>query len=117
MISREDKELWGRITSNITPLGGHTGDKYPSAPLHAFNWPKAPHVACLDLHGLTLVEAHAAAARFIKQARSVKIKKVTIVTGQSGPIRGEFPAWMAAMKLKFVILPNNGSADVTIGDA
>ena len=46
----------------------------------------------LDLHGMTLQEAHRATLDFI--AGSGSHKKLTIITGKSGQIRQEFERWL-----------------------
>lgn len=60
--------------------------------------------AKLDLHGMTLVAAERAVARFLEEAVSLDMRVVLIVTGKGlrregdrvfeGRIRAEFPAWL-----------------------
>jgi DNA-nicking Smr family endonuclease len=60
--------------------------------------------ATLDLHGLTMVVAERAVARFLEEAVSLDLKLVLIITGKGlrqlngrlveGRIRAEFPGWL-----------------------
>ena len=113
-MSPEDTELWKRVTSSVVPLGERSRDQYPMAALHVSEWPKAPLVAILDLHGLTLNQAHDAVRRFLRQARGAKIKRVTIVTGRSGSIRTEFPIWMNILGHSYSVLANDGSFSIRV---
>ncbi len=54
---------------------------------------RASGVNRLDLHGMTIAEAHKATLAFIEEANRVH-KAVTVITGLSGEIRREFPQWL-----------------------
>ncbi len=47
----------------------------------------------LDLHNLTLQEAHAAVASFLYASHTAGRREVTVITGKSGQIAREFPIW------------------------
>lgn len=65
--------------------------------------------ARLDLHGLTVAEAHTAVGRFIRRAAAAGHRCVLIVTGKGGPekpgrIRGESAYWLSEASLRPLIL-------------
>lgn len=49
----------------------------------------------LDLHGMTLQQAFCAVNQFILNHSITGSKKITIITGKSGPILKEFPSWIS----------------------
>lgn len=78
-----DDELWNRYVENVTPLG----DPKPSRPEIAVVRVIASRE--IDLHGLSMAEAHSFTMDFLEGASG----SVTVVTGISGAIRREFPQW------------------------
>ena len=48
----------------------------------------------IDLHGLTLNEAHSMVAEIIKECYYRDEKTIQFITGRSGEMRREFPMWL-----------------------
>jgi len=65
----------------------------------------------LDLHDLTLVQAHAATLAHIQQAHARHQRKIIVITGRSGLIAKEFPTWIQLNPLvtKSAILNGGGA--------
>lgn len=93
-MNKEDIELWKLVTRNVTPNGSPRSSMSSfSAPMIVTEPVTHPAVDKIDLHGLTLSKAHGATKLFVKLARQAKLKKIVVVTGRSGQICAEFPAW------------------------
>jgi hypothetical protein len=60
----------------------------------------------LDLHELTVQEAHDATLRFLN---ATSYKAVTIITGKSGVICKEFPHWMNLWGYRYIALKGGGA--------
>jgi DNA-nicking Smr family endonuclease len=96
-----DKAVWEKYVEDVTPLG-----QIP---------PSTSEVAVervilsrrLDLHGLSVAEAHTATMNFIEAATD---RSVTVVTGLSGAIRQEFPCWFERMPHLRIEERNGGGA-------
>ncbi|HBH25832.1 MAG TPA: hypothetical protein DDX54_00285 [Rhodospirillaceae bacterium] len=78
-----DADLWRRAVADVEPL---------SAPRVR---PRAcaaePPLARLDLHGMTLDQAHAALTRLLAHTSA---KRALIITGRSGDLAREVPLWL-----------------------
>jgi DNA-nicking Smr family endonuclease len=61
----------------------------------------------LDLHGMTLAEAHATTNAFLAHCHE---RSVTIVTGISGAIHREFPHWLDKHPIGRIEPMNGGGA-------
>lgn len=83
----KDMHLWEIVKRRFAPLGQpSTGTRYQGGFA----------VACpemIDLHGLTVQEAHERVRHYLIQATYGRLKRVTVITGRSGQIRQEFPTW------------------------
>jgi DNA-nicking Smr family endonuclease len=90
MTNATDTELWHAFTQNVTPL---TQRQLAMQPIAAPPLQRRQVDHTLDLHGLTLAEAHAQTFAFLAATRH-HYRYVTIVTGVSGPIRYEFLHWI-----------------------
>lgn len=104
----EDKELWRQVTEGLVPLVLTTTAAAirPPAPAVARH---RPFRQILDLHGLTLSDAHAQTKKVIFEARAFYgLKHVTVITGLSGQIRREFPFWVEVLPEFRRIEPLNG---------
>ncbi|MEQ9447637.1 MAG: Smr/MutS family protein [Rhodospirillaceae bacterium] len=76
----------------------------------------------IDLHGLTLDQAHASLAAFIRRAHAKQARCVIVVTGKGrggkgeGKIRAELPSWLNQPGLRPLVLaftearPGHGGA-------
>lgn len=85
-----DHYLWSIVRARCVPLG----QPVPGDPVTARLEP-APKPGRLDLHNLTLAEAHVRTRAFIDEARASGKREIEIITGRSGKIRIEFPSWAA----------------------
>lgn len=78
---------WERVKLTIVPLGQSEMPHFTRLEQRS-----VPRV--LDLHGMTIAEAHSCVKSFVLLLAALRIEKAVIVTGKSGPIRKEFPTWM-----------------------
>jgi DNA-nicking Smr family endonuclease len=62
----------------------------------------------IDLHGYTVALAHSLVNEYLKEAKRLSVKKVTVVTGKSGQIRREFEEWMRLNPNVTNATPKNG---------
>ncbi len=92
-MTPDDHKLWKQVTEGVLPLvftptaaaiRSHAGRGRMTRTFHT----------TLDLHGMTLDQAHAAVRRMVADAQHCGLKHVNIITGLSGPIRREFPFWV-----------------------
>ena len=89
-MSDQDEALWHAYIKDVVPLGKRSvGTPAPQHPRTMM--PSLGHT--LDLHGLTLSEAHARTVELLSIGRE-RYRFVTIITGLSGAIRQEFLRWI-----------------------
>jgi hypothetical protein len=90
-MTPDDHKIWKQVTESILPLvfGSVAPVMRPVAPSLRETFRQT-----LDLHGLTLAQAHIETQRFVVAAQQHGAKSVVIITGLSGPIRREFPLWV-----------------------
>ena len=74
-----------------------------------FRTGKLPVVRTLDLHGMTVQQAHDMLISFIRSAHADQVRHVEIVTGRGsgqsgGAIRREFPHWLNRPDIRPLIL-------------
>jgi hypothetical protein len=84
-INQKDKEIWDRYIANL----------YSSLE-HTFRPTKGRDTGLaskLDLHGMTIQQAFHRVGQFVDEHFSEGSKLVMVVTGKSGKIADEFPAW------------------------
>ncbi|MGB3273593.1 MAG: Smr/MutS family protein, partial [Xanthobacteraceae bacterium] len=67
--------------------------------------------ARLDLHGLTLIRAHAVLRRFLVRAQGEGLTLVLVITGKggrdgkgSGALRREVPEWLALAEFRGLVV-------------
>lgn len=116
-MNKEDIELWKLVTRNVTPNGSLRPSMSSfSAPMIFTSPLGTPAVDKIDLHGLTLNKAHGATKLFVRLAYQAKLKKIVVVTGKSGQICAEFPAWCNGIPEIASIqkMPNGGSFSVRL---
>lgn len=110
-LTKTDKGLWALITKTVRPLGSKA--PMPTAAiLNAQDIKPSIHPwhPVLDLHGMTLCDAHRAVREHITTGRRLRWSKIVIITGKSGDIFQEFPHWIEDQPVKsFKLLPNGGS--------
>lgn len=115
-LTKTDWSLWGLITKTIRPLGKKgpmpTASIITAADIKPSIRPWHP---VLDLHGMTLHDAHRAFREHIKTALRLRWKNVTVITGKSGAIFVEFPYWLDGQPIKSSTLqPNGGSYQICL---
>ena len=110
-LTKADRSLWTRITQSIRPLGV----KGPMP--HAAMLPAGEHKPSirpwhpvLDLHGMTLHDAHRATKEHISTARRLRWTRITVITGRSGDIFQEFTHWLIDQPVKRYQLQRNGGS-------
>ena len=84
-ISQKDKEIWDRYIANLY-----------ASPEHTFRPAKGRDTGLsskLDLHGMTVQHAFHRVGQFVDEHFSEGSKLIMVVTGKSGKIADEFPAW------------------------
>jgi DNA-nicking Smr family endonuclease len=87
-LSETDAAVWNAYTKTVTPLGQAKPSQSPPAVL-TISFPFSNQI---DLHGLTLAEAHSATMNYVERVHKT-YRSVTIITGLSGNIRREFKHW------------------------
>ena len=91
-ISDKDREIWRMAMQDVKPI---QHDKVPStshAPVQVHPVRNVNHT--WDLHGMTLMDAHAKVNREIDESRQ-SFKYMTFITGKSGQMQKEFAHWLA----------------------
>lgn len=108
LLRPDDAGVWDAYCKDVTPLRGGKVPSSAPAPLGlAFSTPITTQHT-LDLHGLTVAEAHTRTSNFLLLARS-HYDYVTVVTGRSGAIRDEFLHWLSDDRGISRVEPLNGS--------
>lgn len=97
-----DAHLWDIVKKRCTPLG----DPLPADTLGRLYL--SLEADSLDLHNLTIHEAHDRSRHFISCAREAGKGSVEIITGRSGEIRREFETWATLHPDVRGIQPLNG---------
>lgn len=103
--------LWALITKTVRPLG--VKGPMPHAPMLNARDVKPsirPWHPVLDLHGMTLHDAHRAVREHIANARRHQWKKITVITGRSGDIFQEFTHWLEGQPIRSYQLQKNGGS-------
>lgn len=106
-------ELWAAATRGAKPLKGKTKVKAPAdtkprpepKPLQRIVR-KPDFDTRIDLHGLTLAQAHRALEQFIVDAAADGARRVLVVTGKGAgraSIRGEIAHWLETPRLRAVV--------------
>lgn len=92
-LTEPDRKLWCAYVADVTPIR-HTHVIVPASPQIKFTPKQVSHVSpILDLHGMTLSEAHAAVLHHVQQMKP-HFPYVTIITGKSGVMKQELPVWV-----------------------
>jgi DNA-nicking Smr family endonuclease len=68
----------------------------------------------LDLHGMTVADAHQTALSYVADAFRLALPEVTVITGRSGTIRAEFATWMALSPHVRSIQEKNGGGAFSV---
>lgn len=88
ILTTDDRRVWRYVNRKVTPLGQPERLRWlPPFPHREFS-------GTLDLHNLTIKDAHSAALSHVDRAALMGLEKVTVITGKSGPISAEFQHWI-----------------------
>jgi hypothetical protein len=90
MLKAEDILEWNLFIKNVAPLGKRFSFDYVSPPSY-----RLPQKTQLDLHGLTVNDAHRSVMDFVDGHSG---KYIMVITGLSGQIKKEFKRWFANHK-------------------
>src|ERR1017187_916443 len=99
-LNLDDLAVWDAFTKSITPLGEPAPSEHIPPPLHI-----TQQTTQLDLHGLSLTDAHRYTMDFVDGASG---KYVMVITGLSGQIKKEFKHWFVNHKIVRTIEELNG---------
>ena len=137
-LSEDERRLWGSVARSVLPLPGMRSIKEtgPADPVPA---PRPVHIAApspvsaprlapidlrarrrlargrdtidrrIDLHGMTQAQAHAALARFLRQAQADDARYVLVVTGKGrgpelGVLRRQVPLWLGLPEFRNLVV-------------
>ena len=90
-LSDKDREIWRIAMQNVKPI---TSDQVPLTSNSSVKLNRESNVNhTWDLHGMTLMDAHAKVNSEIAQSRE-SFKYMTFITGKSGTMQKEFPDWL-----------------------
>jgi len=107
-LTPEERALWEQVNSTARTIP--TNVSLQNQPMIHSPIPQA-WAGTLDLHDLTLAEAHTQTNAHIKHAHQIGQRKIIIITGRSGLIAKEFPTWIQLNPLvtKRAILNGGGA--------
>ena len=106
IISETDASLWAQLTRSITPMNDkHIAPIIPKLPGRIT--PNYIFKPILDLHGQTIHNAFNKVDQQLHQAHEIGWKRITVITGKSGPISSEFEEWVKARSEIKKIQPKN----------
>lgn len=90
-ITDQDREIWKAATADCQPLSRVSRvTTTPSIPkMKRTYWEPI-----LDLHNMSLEEAHSSTHEHIDNAVSLGWTRITLITGLSGKIKYEFETWL-----------------------
>lgn len=107
MLDTASQSLWAKVCATVTKLGESRDRQQLSYVVQAL-----PEPDFLDLHGMTVQEAHRAVMAFLDRSNAPRI--LTIVTGLSGVICREFPHWIENHKRVSSVVESNGGGAFTV---
>ena len=102
VLTDEEKALLAAAMADVRPLVKtprapavvRKTTKKPAATLHP------PLSTVLDLHGLTLEQAHTRLAAFIEAHVRAGSRELLVITGKSGQLAHEVPRWLTLSDMK-----------------
>ena len=103
-----DRELWEQTITDVTRIPCNR--QRPDPPKRKRFYRDDPDPRRIDLHGLTVNDAHKTTGRFLDDSRARGLRDVTIITGRSGAIRDEFERWMENSGVRRVEPLRNGGS-------
>ena len=116
-LTPEEQALWEQVNSTVKTFANPPQDmrmslvtrSKPQPTMFIATMPEWSPT--LDLHDLTLAQAHAATLSHIRQAHARHQRKIIVITGRSGLIAKEFSTWVDLNSLvtKRTILNGGGA--------
>ena len=90
-LTKEEADLWNKVMSGTLRI---CKQQLPPTPQLSLVKPKTHYPKkCVDLHGMTIQEAHATTLHQLDIWKNVT-KSLVFITGKSGIIRQEFLHWV-----------------------
>lgn len=116
-MTRDDHTLWARVAATVKPLRKAVTKAVTTASARSHKMDFAPisipvSGASLDLHGMTVADAHIATLDFIAQSKGRA--KITIITGKSGQIKREFERWVEGIPKIHSVTPKSDGGAFTL---
>ena len=97
-----DENLWDEVKSSVKPVKRKVKRDLPKRLRVVREIPKVPKTM-LDLHGKNVQQAFESTTNFIKKARQIGLKEITIITGRGTTgkalIKNEFEGWLDNPKI------------------
>ena len=97
-----DENLWEEVKTSVKPVKRKVKQDVPKRLRVIRSVSKAPQML-LDLHGKTIQEAFENTSDFIKRARCLGLKEITVITGRGTTgkalIKNEFEGWLDNPKI------------------
>lgn len=100
-LTPEEKELWNKVVHGSLQLQPQTIN--PPLPTTIKKRSKQQPKKCIDLHGMTIQQAHATTLQYLDFWKD-QTKSLIFITGKSGIIRQEFCHWVQNARIE----PLNG---------
>lgn len=95
-LTHKDQQLWNDVIKDVQPLDSVQIARQDNAPSRKIVPRKPPNHPAVDLHGMTLADAHARIQDHLHETKQ-SYKFVTIITGKSGQLRQDVPRWIEHM--------------------
>lgn len=104
ILTDEEKTLLAMAMEDVKPLGkklrAPTTIKKSVKKLSTRHHSPPTLLTTLDLHGLTLEQAHSLLADFIEVHIRAKTREVLVITGKSGQLVQDVPRWLTLSDMK-----------------
>ena len=105
-ISDKERQAWRDATKDVEPIDRSTLEP-PTLAKMRFKPPEA-YDPILDLHHKTVQDAYHSVDHHLSRSNQIGWKRVTVITGRSGPICQEFESWLNGRKDVKKVTPKNG---------
>jgi hypothetical protein len=111
-LTKDDVSIWGLITRSVNKLRGAPASVSTGPIVLVAPTPAVEHFEpVLDLHGYNIHQAFAIARKHLAKARSLGVRRVTVITGKSGEMNREFPHWFSDRpEISRITAKNGGGA-------
>lgn len=92
-LSEQDRKLWLSYVMGVQPMACARVKPDQNVFVKVQPKPQTRQNPILDLHGMTLSQAHAATQNHVTLMRH-RFSYVTVITGKSGILRDQLPHWV-----------------------